>query len=283
MDSIGNREVVPKPMTTSASVTSRLDEDLSLLLIPAFAIAIVYFLGQGHPSFLYMVSNGLPPLLALTALSMAIVGLVRNGVSVKNRFSMSWLGYSLGILLWFLGETTWAVYALLYSNPNPFPSIADVFWLAGYVPLICAVLTQSWPFREFLRSRKMLTVGGVIFCVAAFLLAALIPPTYTSNLGGDLVSVAVGLAYPLLDVCLLIVALPVLFLYGRGTFWRPFLFVTIGLVLTFIGDILFTWTSLNGTYYDGSYLELFFHWSYLVLAYGFYMRFRNGSGPAMLE
>jgi hypothetical protein len=81
----------------------------------------------------------------------------------------------------------------------------------------------------------------------------------------------------------LIVALPVLFLYGRGTFWRPFLFVTIGLVLTFIGDILFTWTSLNGTYYNGSYLELFFHWSYLALAYGFYVRFRNGSGPAMLE
>ena len=270
-------------MTTSARVTSRLDEDLSLLLIPAFVIAIVYFLGQGHPSFLYMVSNGLPPLLALTALSMAIVGLVRNGVSVKNRFSMSWLGYSLGILLWFLGETTWAVYAFVYSNPNPFPSIADVFWLAGYVPLIYAVLTQSWPFREFMRSRRMLIVVGVVFCVAVFLLAALIPPTYASNLSGDLVSVAVGLAYPLLDVGLLIVALPVLFLYGRGTFWRPFLFVTIGLVLTFIGDILFTWTSLNGTYYNGSYLELFFHWSYLALAYGFYVRFRNGSGPAMLE
>ena len=259
------------------------DRGFTIVLSSATVIGIVYLLAQGNQRFLYLLSNGLPPLLAFAAFAAATAGLIRYGVSVKNRFSAVWLGYSLGVLLWFLGESTWAVYALWYSVPNPFPSIADGFWLAGYVLLICAIVIQGWPFHEFLLSRKMLTVILTVLVLAGLLLTALIPSTYASDIGQNLASVAIGLAYPLLDVVLLVVALPILFLYGRGTFWRPFLFVTVGLILTFLGDILFSWASLNGVYYDGSYLELFFHWSYLTLAYGFYLRFRSGIGTSMLE
>lgn len=87
----------------------------------------------------------------------------------------------------------------------------------------------------------------------------------------------------MLDVGLLLLAIPVLILFMRGSFWRPFLFVTVGLILAFVGDILFTWATLNNLYYDGSYLELFFHWSYLTLAYGFYLKFRRGMGLKMLN
>ena len=257
--------------------------DLTIVFTAAVLIGFVYVLAQGEHAFVYLLSNELPVILALTALGLATAGLFHNGVSVKNRFSIVWLGYALGVFFWFLGELTWAVYAIWYSIPNPFPSIADGFWLAGYVPLICAITIQNWPFREFLLSKRMLTVIVIILCVSGLLLAALIPTTYASNVGQNLTSVVVGLAYPLLDISLLVVALPVLFLYGRGTFWRPFLFVAFGLILTFIGDVLFNWASLNGTYYDGSYLELFFHWSYLTLAYGFYLRFRSGTGASMLE
>lgn len=260
-----------------------LDKSSATVLVSAAVIGIVYLLAQGSQGLLYILSNALPPLLALVVFAIAAAGLFRNGVSLKNRISMVWLGYSLGALLWLLGESMWAVYTLWYSIPVPFPSLADGFWLAGYIPLLCAMVMQGWSFREFFSSRKMLTVISMVFVLAALLLVALIPPTYASSIGQDLVSVAVGLAYPLLDLALLVVALPILFLFGRGTFWRPFLFVTVGLILTFLGDILFTWATLNGVYYDGSYLELFFHWSYLTLAYGFYLRFRRGIGPNMLE
>jgi len=123
----------------------------------------------------------------------------------------------------------------------------------------------------------------VVFVLAALLLVVLIPPTYSSEIGKNSLEVVVGLAYPLLDVALLIIAVPILFLFRRGTFWRPFLFVTIGLLLTFLADVLFTWATLSGAYYDGSYLELFFHWSYLTLAYGFYLRFRGGTRDNLLE
>jgi len=260
-----------------------LDKSVTVILASAVLIGIVYALAQPDQRFLYALSNGLPPILAFVASAIAIGGLIRNRVSLRNRVSSVWLGYSLGVLLWFLGESTWAAYALWYSVPTPFPSLADAFWLAGYVPLLCAIVMQSWPFREFLSSRKMLTISSIIFVLAIILLSALIPTTYASEIGQDLVAVVVSVAYPLLDVVLLVVALPILFLFGRGTFWRPFLFVTIGLILTFLGDISFSWATLTGVYYDGSYLELLFHWSYLTLSYGFYLRLRSGSGANMLE
>ncbi len=268
---------------TASDVHSHsVDKGIIILMTSAALIGILYVLTQNNPGFQYLLSNGLPPILAFAAFAMGTAGLIRNGVSMKNRVSTIWLGYTLGVLLWLLGESTWAVYALGYSNPNPFPSLADVFWLAGYIPLLCAMTMQSWPFREFFSSRKMLTVMSTTIVLAGILLAALIPSTYASGVGQDLVSIVLSLAYPLLDVALLVVALPVMFLFGRGTFWRPFLFVTIGLILTFVADILFSWATLNGVYWNGSYFELAFHWSYLALAYGFYLRFRSGTGAAML-
>jgi hypothetical protein len=259
-----------------------LDEGITIVIASAAVISVVYVLAQTNRGFLYILSNGLPPFLAFAAFAMATAGLVHNGVNMKNRVSGVWVGYSVGVLFWFLGEFTWAVYALWYSTPVPFPSLADGFWLAGYVPLLCAIVTQSWPFRDFLTSRKMLPVIVAVFVLAGLLLVVEIPSTCLSEIGQDFVTVVVSLAYPLLDVALLVIALPVLFLFGKGVFWRPLVFVTVGLILTFLGDILFSWATLNGTYYDGSYLELLFHWSYLTLAYGFYLRFKSGTGAKML-
>ena len=270
---------------TSASRGQTHSPDMVTAVVVALGvlIGILYVLAQTDQGFLYVLSNGLPPILAFGAFATAAAGLVRNGVGLKNRVSIVWLGYSFGVLLWFLGEFTWGVYALVYSVPVPFPSLADGFWLVGYVPLFCAIGMQGWPFREFFTTRKMLIVTSTVFVLIIMLLSVLIPMTYASEIGQDLVSVALGLAYPILDLGLLIVALPILFLFGRGTFWRPFLFVTVGLILTLLGDILFSWTTLNGVYFDGSYLEVLFHWSYLMLAYGFYLRFRSGTGANMLE
>jgi hypothetical protein len=260
-----------------------LDRGMIVVLISAAAIGITYFLAQADASYLYVLSNGLPPLLAIAAFIPAAAGLLRHGVNAKDRLSIVWLGYSLGVLFWFLGESTWAVYALWYSIPSPFPSVADGFWLAGYVPLMCAIVMMASPFRDFFSSKKMLTVNLAVFALAGLLLAVLIPSTYVSWNGGSFLELAISLAYPLLDVALLVVALPILFLFSKGRFWRPFLFITIGLLLTFMADILFTWATLNDVYYDGSYLELFFHWSYLMLAYGFYLRFRGGTRGNLLE
>jgi len=253
------------------------EKGFDVLLVSVAAIGYLYVLAQPTPRLLYVLSNGLPPVLAFIALVFAVAGLVRNG-ALRDRIAIVWLAYTFGIFLWLLGESTWGVYALVYHVATPFPSTADLFWLAGYVPLMYATVLQAWPFRDFLLSKRMLTIIGAVLGVACLLLAALVPPTYSSAVGAGLVGAVVVLAYPFLDVALLVVSFPILFLFGRGKFWRPFLFIIVGLIFSFLADVLFTWTTLNGTYYDGNFFELFFHWSYLAFAYGFYLRFRSRIG-----
>ena len=258
------------------------DKSLTFVLVLAGLVGVVYVFAQSNAIILYVLSSGLPPLLAFAAFAIAAAGLLRYGVRLTDRTSLVWFSFSLGILFWLLGESTWAVYALWYSVPIPYPSIADFFWLAGYVPLLYAMFTLAWPFREGFSTRKMLVATSSVILLATLILVVLVPQAYASKMGQDLAAVSVGLAYPMLDVVLLMIALPVLFLFASGTFWRPFRFIVIGLTLTFCGDILFSWATLNGVYYDGSYLELFFHWSYIALAYGFYLRFKAGTGADMI-
>jgi len=106
--------------------------------------------------------------------------------------------------------------------------------------------------------------------IGIVILAVLLPPSIAGE--QSLLSVAVSLAYPILDVVLLTMAIPLLVFFMRGVFWRPMLVVVFGIILTLLGDILFSLTVLEGTYYDGHPLELFFYWSYLAFALGFYLQ-----------
>jgi hypothetical protein len=84
----------------------------------------------------------------------------------------------------------------------------------------------------------------------------------------------VSLAYPFLDTLLLAVAIPVFLVFRKGSYWRPTLFVILGIMLQLVGDLLFNQAFFSGTYYAGSPTDLIFDYSYLMLALGFYKGLR---------
>lgn len=56
------------------------------------------------------------------------------------------LSLTIALTLWTLAELTWIYYQLGLHIENPFPSIADSFWLAGYhfiIYLFCLWNQQS--------------------------------------------------------------------------------------------------------------------------------------------
>ncbi len=113
----------------------------------------------------------------------------------------AWLALGAGLLLWALGQTYYSVF-LYYASPAPFPSPADILFLAFYpasylalVLLLRARLSQLEPLAW---------VDGLIGALAiAGLAAALIFPPVLEALGGDPFGVAVSLAYPCFDLVLL--------------------------------------------------------------------------------
>jgi hypothetical protein len=77
-----------------------------------------------------------------------------------------------GIILWFLGEFTYSYYQIVLNTEVPYPGVGEIFYLAGYVPLIL------FTYRSF----KTINRDGLIKRrVIAFVvtLASLVPVIIT--------------------------------------------------------------------------------------------------------
>ncbi|HEV2857150.1 MAG TPA: HD domain-containing phosphohydrolase [Solirubrobacterales bacterium] len=113
----------------------------------------------------------------------------------------AWLALGAALLLWALGQTYYSA-VLYYASPAPFPSPADLGFLAFYPASYLALVL-------LLRARvahleRLAWVDGLIGALAvAGVAAALIFPPVLEALEGSPFGVAVSLAYPCFDLVLL--------------------------------------------------------------------------------
>jgi len=224
-------------------------------------------LGQLTGDWLSTISNLLPPTLAFAALALAIGAVSREKISRNDRMSIVWFCFALGILSWFLAEVVWDLYPLYLGIQTPFPSIADVFGIAGYIPAIAGLLVLIWPFRSEFYSKKIVAVS-LLALVAVLSLAAF--SVLHEQFALDVL--AVGLIYVALDVLVLSIAVPALIVLREGSFWKPFLVLTSGIVLALFSHTVSTWVSTLGPYYLDQLSELLLNFGYILATIGFYMR-----------
>ena len=135
------------------------------------------------------------------AIVLGAAGVVLYRAARLERERLAWLGLGAGMLLWALGQSYYSV-VLYYASPAPFPSPADILFLAFYPATYLALIL-------LLRSRASRVDGfawvdGLIGALAvASIAAALIFPSVLESLGGSHLGVAVSLAYPCADLVLL--------------------------------------------------------------------------------
>jgi hypothetical protein len=238
------------------------------VLLAACLLASIFILGQWQRNLLSLISELLSPTIAIIAVVSAVMAVAAIGVR-GSRLAVVWFSLMLGVVLWFLSEVAWALYPLILRMSTPFPSIADAFGLIGYVPILIGLLLQAWPFGENFRTRRMLS--AILVTLGAGLLALILLTREVPFGTLGLPALIVDHAYPVLDFLTLAIAVPVLLILLSGTFWRPFLFLVLGLVLALSAHMLSAWATSNGSYYPGHPLELLFDWGYLSAALGFYL------------
>jgi len=235
----------------------------------AVALGLIYAFQGFYQDFMYIFSNAFPPFIAAVALAMALIALRRYTKSFGTTFSIVWFCFALGVALWFLGEFNWALYTLTLGVEIPYPSIADIFWLGAYAPIYIALLLYIKPFKMVLSKRSIGAVALIIAVLCALAVLFLIGPILSTP--KDLVTLAADLAYPLLDLILLSAAILGLMIFFKGALGRSWLLICLALAFDAVADLLFSYTTLQGTYYNGHPLELFYHWGYILYALAFYV------------
>jgi two-component system cell cycle response regulator len=177
--------------------------------------------------------------------------LVRGIVHRRDR--LAWILMGTAVAAWGIGYTVWKFTVATDPTP-PFPSIADIGFLAVYPPAYAAILLLLRSRAGTLRGS--LWLDGVIGGLAVGALGtAVVFQAVLGTIGGSPAAVATNLAYPLADVTL--IALVVWALAVTG--WRPDRTWTLlagGLLVFSISDCLYLYETATGSYVVGSPTDL---------------------------
>jgi diguanylate cyclase (GGDEF)-like protein len=210
-------------------------------------------------SLVFIVST-LPGVRRHAGYNLALDGLLNNiGYAVAplvcyrrsrlvDTFRASWVMLSIGLGLYGAGNVFWTVF-LRPMAVQPFPSVADGFFLAFYP---CAFIALILLVRE--RADHMpvsLWLDGLVggLAVAAAAGAAVIGPIISAS-SGTWAAVATTTAYPLLDLLLLLIVMITLASFN----WRPprgLWLLLAGLVMFALADAAYLVETAHETYVSG--------------------------------
>lgn len=201
----------------------------------------------------------------VAALVAGVACLVAAG-HVSSRRSR-WVLLGASSFAWAVGEAVWTYYDLIRSVQVPFPSLADVGFLAA-VPLAIAglLLFPSSPHRAADRVLGILDgciiAGSILFASWATVLSPLFHAHHDSALKQTL-----SLAYPSSDVVM--VSLVIILFARAGKQNRGSLtLVMAGMVAFAVADTAFTYLTEVNNYGNGTFLDTGWVAGYLLIGLG---------------
>jgi hypothetical protein len=193
---------------------------------------------------------------------------------------------TLGVGLWFIAETIYSYYQLGLMITTPFPSLADPFFLAGYVFF-------GYYFYSILKLLRKTIQRDVIILVS---IAVAVSITYILNLSfgiglllednEDMLGTALSITYPILDSILFVPAILVLWSLRKGDLAHTnWILISLFIILNAIGDIGFGYGAVLGTVGEEEWIwDIFFYAGYLTLASALFWqsRYLYSSSPIIV-
>src|ERR1700730_182589 len=183
----------------------------------------------------------------------------------QRRTRIAWALIGASALSWGLGQAVWSYYELVKGQQFPFPSLADLGYLAA-VPLAVAgvLFFPSAPNRATSLLRTILDallIAGSLFIISW---ATVLGTVYRAASGG-LVAQLIGLAYPAGDIVVGTIVLIVASRAGRAN-RLPLLLLTGGLIAKLLSDSAFAYLTTTNTYGTGNPTDTGWAAGYLLIA-----------------
>jgi two-component system, cell cycle sensor histidine kinase and response regulator CckA len=210
--------------------------------VAALALAVAYFALGGNVD----AQSAIYGLLGAAAPIAILVGVWHY----RPERRLHWFLFAGGLALWCVGDTYWNFYIWVLGKQAPYPSFADVAYLASYPLLIAGILVLA---RGGGRPRvgELLDAGIVALAAGVVSTLFLLEPLLSTSDGTFLKLIAGGI--PVLDVVLLIAVTQLLF-RGRMTNFALRAFV-VGAAALLVADAVYAYLALQGTYTTGMIID----------------------------
>lgn len=226
---------------------------ISLLYTTQFILNAEQFYFVSTPSYII-----LPGMFAVTSIYVTIKEWKNNS---KSRIAIMF--FAVGAGCWFAGEQLWIIIDVILDE-EPFPSLADVFYIAAYVFFIMFLVLYLRQIKQSITKNTLLfsTIISFVFVLPALYVLG----DYYQ--GESALSISVALVYPILSsVMLFFVLLGIMFFVkGEQTYFWTLVFV--GFLIHTVTDTLFLFTAIDDSYYDGHVSDLLYLIGYLFFIAG---------------
>ena len=162
---------------------------------------------------------------------------------ISTRVSKIWLLLGIGMLELTIGDFIYCYYEL-YTDIHPFPSIADVFYLSSYIPLITGLVLQMKLLKMPLSCYEKIFIAIIFGIISIFVVTTVIIlplHKYHSLLEKELIEYIISALYPVYDLILILCIMVVFAKLRHGDINIAWILLLIGVLLITVADILFNW------------------------------------------
>lgn len=221
---------------------------LALAVTLNLARAVSLVVVERPPGSFNTLWDGWVHLLALAVPAVAVWLRART----DDRNQVAWSILTVGIVCNLLGELVYTFHDQ-NQDPVPFPGFSDVFYLASYVAFLVTMvlLTQ----RSLGPSARVARLDGLIVGLAAGAAAVALWFDVVLEQSGSPAAVAVGMAYPLFNVVVVVLATSGLTVAGFRPSASVLLFI-LGAQTMAVGDVIFLRQIAAGAYVPNTLLEV---------------------------
>ncbi|HTP06737.1 MAG TPA: hypothetical protein VMP08_00695 [Anaerolineae bacterium] len=224
-------------------------------LIPATIVGLLavysawYVVQPGGPSVLLHLTHILFAICAWLAAILALHASRTFEPGVSSRHVWVLLGAGMTALA--ISETLWIAYHVV-GQPIPYPSLVDILWGIGFVPILASLVVQYRALHvQLSRNQKLLML---VIYLGLLLLALVVSLGYILSSPGEVavVQLLVGAYYLIGSLGVAFIAtLSLMYLRG-GLVARPWVYIVISILMFAVAGLAFSFGTWTNTYATGS-------------------------------
>lgn len=136
-------------------------------------------------------------------------------------YGKTYASLAVGLGLWFIAEIVWTYFKIGLHIDTPYPSLVDLFWLAGYGFFAYHLyIIYNFVSRETVKPAAAIIVSVATAIALGYLVNIIINVSEISynqeQQSHDIILLLVSIAYPILDAVLLVPAIVILWSIRKG-------------------------------------------------------------------
>ena len=243
------------------ALRSALKYSLIILFLATFILGIYLFKSPFKTGFLNYSFNIANAFIYLIGGSAGLY--FRKRLSANQALYKSVVFLSFGLIMWATASLVWSYYNIVLNVESPYPSFADVFYLAFTLFASMGVLSLLSSLKAPITAKNIIESAVIMIFTYITIVAVIAQPTLSDET--PYLTTFFDFVYPLSDAFIFAFALIAVNISSEKIH-KPLMFLLAGLLLQVVADLLFSYRSINGIYWNGDFSDMIFCASGFVLS-----------------